>query len=95
MSELRELTAAEEDARFENEMAQIWSPHVKTDAERYRWLRTNMGFAVVGRLSYEGESVADLSPERVDFLVDRELKAAPTSDAEVKPTPNSGGVEHG
>lgn len=44
------------------------------DALRYRWLRDHMGYLLVGAMTYEGDSLGDLSSTRVDELVDREVR---------------------
>jgi hypothetical protein len=42
-------------------------------AVRYQWLRSHCAAIIVGALSRERESLSDLTPERVDTLVDREI----------------------
>lgn len=55
---------------------------VQRDAQRYAWVRRHLGHVLVGVLSREGDSLLDLGPERVDFLVDAHRS---TSDGKVKP----------
>jgi hypothetical protein len=42
-------------------------------AVRYQWLRSHCAAIIIGVLSREGESLLDLTPERVDTLIDREI----------------------
>jgi hypothetical protein len=50
------------------------SKNLVADAKRYRWLRTRVAHLLVGMLSQEGDSLADISAERADALVDLHIQ---------------------
>lgn len=66
-----ETTACTDDAPDVSDKMPEFAAKITRDAQRYHWLRKNGTHVLVGFLMREGDSLADLSPERLDAMIDR------------------------
>lgn len=54
---------------------------LQQDAERYAWIRSYKPHLIIATLLYEGDSMLDLTADRLDALIDRELEREKTRSA--------------